>query len=66
MSVETDYHERREMEARLMAETPPTDRLAALERIRSAAWAYVNAPKKFGIRYQAYRSLIKALEECEP
>jgi hypothetical protein len=34
-----------------------------LERVRSAAQAYVNAPMKFGIRHKAYRSLVKALDE---
>jgi len=37
-----------------------------LERIRSAAQAYVNAPTKFGIRHKAYRSLVKTLDEETP
>lgn len=41
----------------------PETRIELLERIRSAAQAYVNAPTKFGIRHKAYRSLVKALDE---
>jgi hypothetical protein len=69
MSIETwDYHDQREYEAQMAAERPPLPRLgtfndvAQLERIRNAAWAYVNAPQKFGIRHSAYRSLVEALE----
>lgn len=36
--------------------------LELLERVRSAAQAFVDAPRKFGIRHSAYRSLVKALE----
>jgi hypothetical protein len=42
----------------------PLDRTEKLERVRAAAQFYVNSPKKFGIRYNAYRQLVKALDEA--
>jgi hypothetical protein len=62
MSVETDYHARRELDAQLAAEAQVPDRLAALERIRAAAQFYIDAPQKFGIRRSAFRSLLAALD----